>query len=330
MNFSTTTLKQQAIDKVSQYYSYVFFDKWAWDPAASKWQPNAYWVPFVDIDTAGSGIDLPAKVNLTCSSTTTTDLFPYLVGDIEVDQPGEQKYNFTMVRAQNSTLGRLEHVNTEVSVFHPVYNPSTTITTYELPIEYYEENPDILVSTDLTTYADDIHTYYHEQVITYRCRFKARADLELYQLVAVSGFDSSTYGEFEDGDYRIIEIAYRLDNGAQTNEVEVVLMLSSLFRSYQNLKRPFVNTVLEIQKIVKAEQAKANQTILGYPYAASAGTTTLGKSWFLVNYSVASSYRSRREAYRLDAGSWSTTMPWLLTKGSDGIYYAKKASLDTT
>ena len=329
MNFSTTTTKQQAIDRLNEYYSYVFYDKWSWDATNSKYRPDAYWIPYLGIDAAG-GLDLPTKVNLSAGSTTTTDLYPYMVGEIEVDQKGDEKYNFVQVRAQNSSGGWIEHVNCDADTFHPIYNPSTTITTYDLPIEYYEENADILVSTDLTTYSDAIYTYYNNQILTYRCRFKARSDLELYQLVAVSGFDNSTYGMIEDGDYRIIEISYQLDNAAQSNEVEIVLMKASLFTAYHNLKRPFVNTVMEIQKIIKAALAPTQQTITGYCVYGTTGPGTLGYDSFNINLCAASSYISRKRAYKLDGGSWTTSTPWLLTMGSNGILYAKKQVNDTT
>jgi hypothetical protein len=325
MNFSTTTTKQQAIDRLNAYYSYLFYDKWFWDSANSKWQPEVYWVPFLDID-GGSGLDLPTKVNLTCGSTTTTDLFPYLAGEIEVEQKGEDTYNFVTVRGQTSTGGWIENVKMGVEVFHPVYN-STASSPYILPTEYYEENPDILVQADCDARAYDVYDYYSEQTHTYRIRFKARADLELYQLVAVSGFESSTYGYISNGDYRIIEISYRLDNGAQINEVEVVLMVEDQFASYLALRRPMANSVVEIQKIIKNTIAPSQQTMIGFPYSSNIGTPSGNQNFdFYVNLNKASSYWARKTAYIVDNVTWSTATPFLLTLGSNGVLNAQKLS----
>jgi hypothetical protein len=331
MYFSTTTTKQQAIDELNKYYSYVFYDKWYYDTTTAKWQPSAYWVPYVDIDSAGAGLDLPTKATLTQGSTTTSNLYPYMAGEIEVDQKGDEKYNFVTVRSAGNGASWMEHVNIDPDTFHPVYNPSTTITTYELPIEYYEENQDILTSTDLEIYSDALYACYSNQVITYRCRFRARSDLELYQLVAVSGFDNSTYGIIEDGDYRIIEITYRLDNAAQENEVEVVLMLADKFTSYFNLKRPFVNTIMEIQKIIKDATARAQQTNIGYMWfgSTSVGGAPVGIQDMYVCQSVASSYYSRKSVYCLSGGPWSTATQWLITQGANGRLYGTKYSTST-
>jgi hypothetical protein len=325
MNFSTTTTKQQAIDELNKYYSYVFYDKWSWDATNSKYRPDAYWIPYLGIDAAG-GLDLPTKVNLTLASTTTTDLYPYIVGEIEADQKGDEKYNFVTVRGEDIGGDWLEHVNYGLSVFHPVYNPSTTITTYDLPIEFYEERSNtILSAADLETYADDIYTYYSTQVLTYRCTFKARSDLELYQLVAVSGFDNSTYGEIEDGDYRIIEITYRLDNAAQSNEVEVVLMKASTFTAHHNLNRPFVNTVMEIQKIIRAATAPMNQTRYAKP---AYNSTYPGFHDFLVRYNYfGDDYYSRKNALvKTNPYGFTTTDEFLLSVGQDGKILATKVS----
>lgn len=312
-DFSTTTTKQQAIDRLNQYYRYVFYDKWSAD-ASGNYQPNAYWIPFVDIDTgAGSGLALPTKVNLTLNSTTSSDLFPWLVGEIDVDQKGDERCNFVQVRCQTAG-GWVEDVEISGNVFHPVYNTGASAP-YELPIEYYNENSNIATLADCSANATDIMTYYGQQVLTYRMTFKMRSDLELYQLVAVSGFNNSTYGEMEDGDYRIIDITYRLANGRVTNEVEVILMKADKYAAYQNVSRVYASAIQTIQNIVKTLLAPTNQTSRAYALQDYASGPC--PMWVRTEL-VAGAVETQKLVYYAGTAAVTAGDPILITVGSDG------------
>jgi hypothetical protein len=318
-NFSTTMTKQQAIDRLNEYYRYVFYDKWDAD-ASGNYQPMAYWVPFVDVD-GGSGLDLPTKADLTLNSTSAANLWNFLVGAIEVDQKGDEKFNSVVVRCPTSS-GWVQSQEFGASVFHPIYNTGASAP-YELPIEYYKENPDIASLADCSENVSDIYDYYSQQVITYRMTFKMRSDLELWQLIAVSGFNTSTYGEMEDGDYRIIDITYRMGNGGALNEVEVVLMLADSFASYQHLNRVYTNSILEMQGLIRDATSMKEQKQYGTVIYGTIGAGGIFVA-ITLNSAAATTIQVMKTAYYSGAATISSGDKVTLTMSSDGTLLANR------
>jgi hypothetical protein len=320
-DFSTKMTPQQAIDRLNQYYRYVSFDKWSYDETNTVYQPDFYWVPFVKIDDGASGLSLPAKVNMSRGSITASDLDNFIVGDIKAEQNGGEKYNFVMIRAQDATGNWMQAVAFAPgsSVYHPIYNPGATAP-YTLPIEYYEENPDIWIAGDVAARANDIIAYYGQQVLKYRVTFRKRSDLEPYQLIAVSGYNSAAYSYMADGDYRIIEIRYRLDNRAQTNEVEVTMMKNSTFVAYQNLRRTFNSSLFALQKIIQDMSVTKEQKVYGYLREPVTGPAIVE---VVITYnSSATTTQATKRAFYPGAGTLAANQKMMVTVSSMGTITA--------
>ena len=278
-DFTTTTTKTQAIEKICKYCKSIFYVKWRSDvPGFSgTYMPCAYLVKQSEIDDGGTGLDLPAAAY--CSyggGVSASDLARFMKGTFTADFKGEDQYNWVSVRCQDIYGKWLEsHIIPGLtcgsSVYDPVQNPSGT----EIKRIYYEENSELATQSDLNDYAEDVYAYYHYQINTWKATFYKRPDLELLQTVIVSGFGPSV---ISNGTYRIIDIQYDYADAGAKNEVTVTLILDSQFVAYLNLKRVFYNSVYEIENVVN--------NILGTKNSPLFGVITAGSSTGDVTFSV--------------------------------------------
>jgi hypothetical protein len=101
--------------------------------------------------------------------------------------------------------------------------------------------------------------YYQKQVCTWTATFTMRSDFVLLQKLIISGYGDSA---LPDGDYRIIDIQYDYRKSGTENTVTVKIINDDDFRAYLNLKRVYMNSVLEIQNIAKdiIDKSVVNQT----------------------------------------------------------------------
>jgi hypothetical protein len=179
--FDQKDTKIQAIDKICQYLEYVFLVKprivGTFVPGViNQSEQSAYFVKETDIDDPVLGLDLPAEVTITNPDT-------YLVSPVTEEVKGEEKYNRVIVRCQSLTgywfTGKRE--------------TTAVIQGDELPIEYYEINPDCSTQAEADARALDLFTYYSAQIKSWKATFNLRADFRLLQKLTFSGF----WGEVE-------------------------------------------------------------------------------------------------------------------------------------
>jgi hypothetical protein len=271
-DFTTTTTKAQAIEKICKYTKSIFYVKWRNDVTGhvGTYLPCAYLVKQSEIDNVTTGLDLPAEATLSHNGgIDISDLGRYIKGGITPDFKGEDQYNFVTIRCQDlygNWLTSTNVVNNTYAsdVYDPVINPTGTA----IKRSYYEENSDINNQTDLDARAVDIYGYYHYQIQTWKVTFFKRSDLELLQTVYVWGFGSAIV---PDGTYRIIEIQYDYADGGSKNEVTVTFISDSQFVTYLNLRRVFYNSIYEIQNVVNDILGTQNGPLFGTITAASSG-----------------------------------------------------------
>ena len=259
--FNTTMTKAQAIEKICQYTRQIFYVRWANN--LGVWTPAAWVVDEALIDDVLNGLDLPALVQVTNNigpvASSPADGGHYLASPVEYTGVGEDQYNFYTVRCQSLAGGWIQNsVSTMwpagTNPYDPIWNPTGT----DIKREYYEENPDISTQTDCDNRTLDLQAYYKLQVSTWKCTFKLRSDLVLYQRLQFAGYTT----QIPDGYYRIIDIEYNYANGGATNEVTVSIIPETQFKSYLNLKRVYTDTVYEIQNIVNNALNQQKYTVI--------------------------------------------------------------------
>jgi hypothetical protein len=278
-DFTTSTTKAQAIERICKYTKAIFYVKWRNDVTGyvGTYLPCAYLIKQSEIDSAITGLDLPAEATLSYNGgIDASDLGRYLKGEITAEFKGEDQYNFVTIRCQDlygNWLTSANVVNTTYAsdVYDPVLNPSGTA----IKRSYYEENSDINNQSDLDARAVDIYAYYHYQIQTWKATFFKRSDLELLQKAYIWGFGSVV---IPDGTYRIIDIQYDYADGGAKNEVTVTFIPDTQFVTYLNLRRVYYNSIYEIQNVVN--------DIIGTQPASLFGTITQTTATGAVTFSV--------------------------------------------
>lgn len=115
-------------------------------------------------------------------------------------------------------------------------------------VEEYEQDFDTEIAID--NRCADVYTYLTAVKSRFTAIFNRRADLQLYQALALSGFV-----KIPDGTYRIVGIEY-FEKGPSLT-VTCTLMLDTIWRAQRKLMKQFRKTAgNEIDKRIKAEAAK--------------------------------------------------------------------------
>jgi hypothetical protein len=248
--FQSAQTKMQAIEELAAYHNFIFLVKWK-DIGIGDYTPVAYFVHQDDIDISGGaatehqGLDLPDKVTITASTDT------YLVGSVDATIAGEGKVNKVTIRCQD--VNGVWYQNTPVS---GTTESAAVFSGGEIPVEYFKEDPNLVSQADCDTAAALLYSYLSMRISTYKAVFRQRTDFELLQLIAFSG-----YTEIPDGDYRIIDIRYTWEAAAVF--VHVTLIPQSQFKASLNVNRMYINSTLEIQRIIRAEMAKQPAVVAG-------------------------------------------------------------------
>jgi hypothetical protein len=250
--FREKQTKIQAIEEVAKYLGFIFVVKHR--VSGSQVIPAAYFIQEDEIDNIFTGLDLPAPV-------TITNPDPYLITPVTLDQDGEEKYNRVTVRCQ-SFSGKW---------YSKTLQSSGVDAGQELPIEYYEINPDIALQKECDARCADLWAYYNSQVLKWTATFLKRSDFRLLQQLVFSGYGV----QIPNGTYRIVSIQYQYADGGLVNQVTVQLVPDSQFRAYLNLTRVFTESIGEIQAIVKGELALLDAVEAGTVTSAEGGKVVL-------------------------------------------------------
>jgi hypothetical protein len=183
------------------------------------------------------------------SPWTITKPDRYLVSPVERISKGEEKYNRITVRCHSFA-----------GVWYQSIQQTPGVTSGdELPIEYYEVNPDLSTQAEADDRALDLYTYYSAQIDTWKATFNLRSDFRLLQRLVFNGYTD----EIPNNTYRIIGIEYNTANGGIVNQVICTLISNSQFKAYLNLNRVFTDGIKEAQIIARDEIAKAGTNEVG-------------------------------------------------------------------
>lgn len=263
--FSPQTTKAQAIEELCQYLGYIFYIKFGSVDGYTD-IPIAYFIDEDNLDTCGC---LPAAVYVTATGDyNAADAGKHMITPFKIEQVGENQYNWVEVRCQSPVTGRwYDHANYNSNVYDENLNSTGT----EPKRPYYEVNTNIITQAACTARADDLYTYYTEQVETWTATFTMRSDFVLLQKLIISEFTTL----IPDGDYRIIDIQYNYSDSGTKNEVTVKIILDSKFKAYLNLKRVFINSVNEIKNVVKDTLDKLIVSQTGLVLSISANTAVV-------------------------------------------------------
>jgi hypothetical protein len=249
--FASKEKKFEAIKRLAKYMRYIFLVKFR-DIGGGIYVSSAYWVKESEIDDPTNGLDLPAAATITGPDD------PYLAAPITLDQNGENQVDRVKVCCQDLSGNWLTAIRT-----------NSWIDSGEGPFrEFYDEPDDIAVQSDLDAYADDMYDLYVARACTWTATLVGRSDLELYQLLTISGFGI----EIPNGTYRIIKIAY--EYGAAKNLVHITFMLSSAFSTLLRYGITYTDSISEIQRIIKHQEEQKPQTELGISTATDGWTVT--------------------------------------------------------
>lgn len=244
--FKSAETKQQAIDEICAYHNFIFLVKTVY--VDSAYTPCAYFVHQDDIDNATYGLDLPAELYL--DATDPSDNI-FLVGGVTMDIVGEGRVNKVTIRCQDISGNWYQNERVSgTTESSGVYNET------EIATEYFKEDPNLVSQDDCDTAAALLYTYLSQRAVTYRATFRQRTDMELLQLI-----NFSNYTEIPDGEYRIIGIEYTWDAAAVF--VTTTLVPVAQFKASLNVTRVYINSTLEVQRIIRAELAKQSAVVVG-------------------------------------------------------------------
>lgn len=233
--FEETTTYREAIEEVSAYLGFIFYERWGGDTLASNQEPRAYWIPQTAIDDPSDGLDLPAAVTVTPTSNSPVD--------IALDQDGSDFANLVKVRCRG--VGG--------TWYHKTVESSGVTDHTEIPIETPPETNKMLVTqAEVDTRAADVYAYRYTQACTWRITFLRRSDMRRLQLLTFSGFTT----KIPDGSYRIIDIEYHESNRGTENTTVCTVILSSAFQTYLNYTRSFTDGIRMIKDAIKQELEK--------------------------------------------------------------------------
>jgi hypothetical protein len=262
--FQSGETKQQALDAVNEYHNFVFVVKYESVAGYAQPIPCAYWVHQDDIDnpddyalTEHRGLNLPAAV------TITTGKASGLIPPVALDIQGTSRRNKIRVIGQDVSGNVFENVQVPDIPGTTAGTATESAGVYygeELPLVYIDPTESRVWSTQALcqSRAALLYASLSLKISTWKAMFARRADLELYQKITFSGYDSA---EIPDGDYRIIRIEY--DDQPAASFVTVTLVRDDQFIAQVKMNRTMTNAYLEIIRALEHHNAKLPQIYAG-------------------------------------------------------------------
>ncbi len=261
--FGSKESKFDALQRLAKYMRYIMLIKNR-DLGGGIYRPALYWVPLSSIDDPTNGLDLPAAVSITGPNDS------FLAAPFELEQNGDNQVDVVKLMCQD---------------LYGNWLTSSKGTNYanagEGPIRmFYDEPQDIAMQTDLNALRDDLYDLLTPRGMVWHCTLVERSDLELYQLLTISGYGA----KIPNGTYRIVKISH--ERACAKNLTHVTIMLSTAFSTLLKYGMTYTDSISEIQKIIKKYNDQKPQTELGtctitdsitITYETEAGNTGRGR-----------------------------------------------------
>jgi len=244
--FGSLEKKRDALKRLEQYMSY----KWHVKPRSlggNVYRAGGYFIKDTSIDTY---LDLPAAATI-----TGPDDF---IAPVTLDQDGEFQVDVVRVRCQDLKGDWLEAIRSN-SFFDAGEGPYR---------EFSDEPKDICTQIDLNEYATDMYNLHSARTCSWSGTMAARSDLQLYQLLNISGLGI----EIPDGTYRIIKILH--EHGCAKNLTHITFMLSSAFSILQKYGMTYKDSISKVEQIVDSLETKKFQQELATVMATDGWTIT--------------------------------------------------------
>jgi hypothetical protein len=228
-----------AMDRLAKYMKYIKLIK-PRNIGGGNYRPAFYWVPLSRIDEY-DGLDLPAAAAITGPNN------PFLAAPFELEQNGENQVDRVKLMCQDL------HGNWLVSAKGTAYanageGPCRT---------FYDEPQDIATQTDLDALCSDLYDLLTPRGMVWHCTFLERSDLEIYQLLTISGYGD----KIPNGTYRIIGISD--ERACAKNLTHVAFMLATAFSTLRKYGMTYMDSIGEIQRIIKHWNDQKIQIELG-------------------------------------------------------------------
>ena len=240
-----------AMDRLAKYMKYIKLIK-PRDIGYGNYRPAFYWVPLSQIDDAYNGLDLPAAAPITGPND------PFLAAPFELEQNGDNQVDRIKLMCQDP------YGNWLVSAKGTNYANAG-----EGPIRtFYDEPQDICTQTDLDALCSDLYDLLTPRGMVWHATLIERSDLEIYQLLTISGYGS----KIPDGTYRIINIS--CERGCAKNLTHVTFMLATAFSTLRKYGMTYMDSISEIQRIIKHWNDQKPQTELATCTATDGFTVT--------------------------------------------------------
>ena len=244
--FGSLEKKRDALKRVATYMDYLWHVK-PRSPTTGIYIASGYFIKQTSIDTL---LDLPAAATI-----TGPDDF---AGPITLDQDGELQVDVVRVRCQDLRGNWIEEIRSN-SYYDAGEGPYR---------EFPDEPKDICTRADLAAYATDMYNLYSARTCSWSGTLLARSDLQLYQILNISGLGT----EVPDGTYRIIKISH--EHGCAKNLTHITFMLSSSFSTLRKYGMTYKDSISKVQQIVDGLEKQKFQAELGYVTASDGWTVT--------------------------------------------------------
>ena len=247
--FSSLEKKRDALKRVAAYMSYMWHVK-PRSIGTGIYTQAGYFIKQTSIDSL---LALPAAATI-----AGPDDF---AGPITLDQDGELQVDVVKVRCQGLKGTWLPEEIRSNSFYDAGEGPYR---------EFRDEPKDICTQTDLAAYATDMYNLYSARTRSWSGTLVARADLQLYQLLTISGMGT----EVPDGTYRITKITH--EYGCAKNLTHITFMLSTSFSILRKYGMTYKDSISKVQQIAEGLENRKPQTELATVTATDGWTITYG------------------------------------------------------
>ena len=244
--FGSLEKKRDALKRVAAYMDYMWHVK-PRSIGTGSYNQAGYFIKKTSIDTL---LGLPAAATI-----TGPDAF---AGPITLDQDGELQVDVVKVRCQDLFGNWMEEIRSN-SYYDAGEGPYR---------EFPDEPKDIATRADLAAYATDMYNLYSARTCSWSAMLLERSDLQLYQLLTISGMGT----EVPAGTYRIIKIAH--EYGCAKNLTHITFMLSSAFSILRKYGMTYKDSISKAQQIIEGLENRKPQTELATVTANDGWTIT--------------------------------------------------------
>ena len=244
--FGSLEKKRDALKRLAAYMDYLWHVK-PRSPSTGNYVQSGYFIKQTSIDSL---LNLPAMATI-----TGPDAF---AGPITLDQDGELQVDVVKVRCQDLKGNWLEEIRAN-SYYDAGEGPYR---------EFADEPKDICTQADLAAYATDMYNLYSARTLSWSGTLLERSDLQLYQLLNISGMGI----EVPAGTYRITKNAHEF--GCAKNLTHITFMLSSAFSILRKYGMTYKDSISKVEQIVEGLENRKTQPELATVTATDGWTVT--------------------------------------------------------